>query len=230
MTLGWLKKMPRAAEKNLDISQRAQKLILDPCVDMLSNGCYDIAKLWFPEILEDHGWLCSERVELAVWKNVFRSREARLARSHFDYAGMRELGGYGLTPGELWWRNVQARNLDAHRHEITISQFLEVARNGRILMRLFRDRTREAFFSDLENKLILVEFWAKKDYENSRADLIKDLTNQRNRRLRAKATDAMKRGRQRRRLGIAHLLEDIYEGYRSQIRVEKRMEEMRLWA
>ncbi|CDM33975.1 hypothetical protein DTO013E5_1705 [Penicillium roqueforti] len=60
------------------IHYRGQHVVLTAIQRLLEEGCFEFAQQDFPQILKEHGWDCTEAVELTQWTKLFCRHSTRL--------------------------------------------------------------------------------------------------------------------------------------------------------
>lgn len=60
------------------IHYRGQHVVLTAIQRLLEEGCFEFAQQYFPQILKEHGWDCTEAVELTEWTRLFCQHPTQL--------------------------------------------------------------------------------------------------------------------------------------------------------
>ncbi|KAI3096101.1 hypothetical protein CBS147333_9643 [Penicillium roqueforti] len=60
------------------IHYRGQQVVLTAIQSLLEEGCFEFVQQHFPQIPKEHGWDCTEAVELTKWTNLFCQHSTQL--------------------------------------------------------------------------------------------------------------------------------------------------------
>ncbi|KAF2669430.1 hypothetical protein BT63DRAFT_455414 [Microthyrium microscopicum] len=130
--------------QDLGLPYEVQHFILEMMRRILEEASFDFASRTIPQVLAEKAWDCSERVELAMWRDTLPEAVPASA--------LVVISGYSFTQALI--DAVRLRNVGTHRQLCDNGQLRKMADWSAGLMVMYGDETRRAKFEWLFDELI----------------------------------------------------------------------------
>lgn len=146
-----------------------QHHILTTTQTILEESCFDFAKRWLPEVLNERGWKCPCAVELTRWKSIINTRGGQLPPEALSVQP-------GAKLKHIFTATHALRNTAVHRELVqarSVSKFLQAAIN---LAEALRDTHRATQLLDIkaavDGKLEAMELMKKATEDRVTAQVV----------------------------------------------------------
>ncbi|KAJ0303192.1 hypothetical protein COL5a_005894 [Colletotrichum fioriniae] len=151
-----------------------QHAILTASQRLLEECCFDFAKKWFPDVLQDKGWECASAVELTNWIKVFNAEVLALPPQVIAMTDK--------TIYQVFAPTHKLRHTAVHRLPTTAREIIRLLRAAVELTETLQDFTRafqlEELILEVDEKIKTMEL-TKNVLEDRAAAQLEDIRRQR---------------------------------------------------